>query len=111
KWDKWAMISSTKMATRFPLQVLVTTIITLFVCATTAAVPSFATPSSDDETESSTSSGTGSGSGMNVSLSEAYERIANGEPGPASANESEPKPPSYRYIWAPVSEFSGCGVD
>ena len=47
---------------------------------------------------------------MDVSLSEAYARIADGKSGAASPNKTAPKPPSYRYIWTPVSEFAGCGA-
>ncbi len=47
---------------------------------------------------------------MDVSLSEAYARIADGKSGATSPNETAPKPPSYRHIWTPVSEFAGCGA-
>lgn len=104
------MISREMATTRSPLRVLAVAIITLCFYAIIAAAPCLAAASSDEEAESSTSSGTGSGNGMDVSLSEAYARIADGKSGAASPNKTAPKPPSYRYIWTPVSEFAGCGA-
>jgi len=56
-------------------------------------------------------SASSSESGLDVTVEEARERILNGNGDAAPDGEQAATPPRYQYIWAPVSEFSGCGAD
>lgn len=104
--------------TRHPLLIAILAIASIAIlssgASTALATPTPTLPEPSPETSESAPDPGAEGPGFGVEHSEVESDIVGGrdrDTGTGAPPRQPDNPPRYSYIWAPVSEFSGCGTN